>query len=84
MTKIKEWVKKNGLFGYVSRQQTTYKCSRRAAILGQPSPTDARDTMRELDSGLRLGINLPEDNLTWDCGMDKGGAGANLEKSESE
>ena len=83
MTKIKEWVKKNGLFGYVSRQQTTYKCSRRAAILGQPSPTDARDTMRELDSGLRLGQILPGDNPNWMCGVDIGGAGAIKDKSES-
>ena len=84
VTKIKEWVKKkNGLFGYVSKQQTTYRCSRRATIVGQPSPTDARDPIRELDSGLRLGVNLPGNNITWDCGVDKGGAGANPEKSES-
>ena len=51
--------------------------------MGQPSPTDARDTMRELDSGLRLGENLPGDNLVWDCVVDIGRAGANLEESES-
>ena len=84
VTKTKEWVKKkNGLFGYVSKQQTTYRCSRRAAIVGQPSPTKAGDTRKELDSGLRLGENLPGDNLRWDCGVDLGRAGAYQEKSES-
>ena len=51
--------------------------------MGQPSQTIARETRNELDSGLRLGENLPGDNLNWDCGVDIGGAGAKKDKSES-
>ena len=84
VTKSKEWVrKKDGLFGYVTKQQTTYRCSRSAVIVGQPSPTIARETRNELDSGLWLGKSLPGDNLNWDCGVDIGGSGAKKEKSES-
>ena len=84
VTKSKEWVKKkNGLFGYVTKQLTTYKCSRSADIEGPPNPTIARVTMTELDSGLRLGENLPGDNLSWECGVGIGGAGANKDESES-
>ena len=84
VTKSREWVKKkNGLFGYVTKQLTTYRCSRSAVIEGPLSPTIARETMTELDSGLRLGEILPGDNLSWDCGAGLGGAVANKDKSES-
>ena len=47
------------------------------------SPTIARETKKELDSGLRLGEKLPGDNLNWDCWVDIGGAGAKKDESES-
>ena len=35
----KDWVqKKNGHYGYVSKQQTTYRCSGSAVDVGQSSP----------------------------------------------
>ena len=84
VTKTKEWMKmKNGLFGYVTKQLTTYRCSRSAVIMGQPSPTIGRVTGKELDSGLWLGENLPGDNPNWECGVDVGGAGTIKDKSES-
>ena len=84
MTKSKEWVKmKNGLFGYVTKQLTTYRCSRSAVFVGQPSPTIVSESGTELDSGLRLGQILPGDNPNWVCGVDIGGAGAIKDKSES-
>ena len=84
VTKSKEWVKmKNGLFGYVTKQLTTYRCSRSAVFMGQPSPTIVSESGTELDSGLRLGQILPGDNPNWVCGVDIGGAGAIKDKSES-
>ena len=82
VTKTREWVKrKNGLYGYVTKQLTTYKCSRSAVLRGHPSPTVVEENGTGVDSGLGLGLNLPGDNLG--CSVDTGGAGANKEKSES-
>ena len=80
VTKTREWVKrKNGLYGYVTKQLTTYKCSGSAVLRGHPSPTVVEENVTGVDSGLELGLNLPGDNLG--CSVDTGGAGAN--KSES-
>ena len=53
VTKLKDWVqKKNGLYEYVSKQQTTYRCSGSAVDVVQSSPTNVMNTSRELDRGL--------------------------------
>ena len=86
VTKTREWVKrKNGLYGYVTKQLTTFKCSGSAVLRGHPSPTVVEENETEVDSGLELGLNLnlPGDNPNWGCSVDTGGAGANKEKSES-